>query len=255
MAVNLIEHFGGWRPQLPDVRDFKLVRAYEESALPASVDLRPMCCKIWNQLALGSCTSHALAFIFEFAQRKEHPQWDYMPSRLFLYYSEREIEGTIDQDAGAMLRDGAKALKAKGLPREDLWPYDIGSFAQRPPEKAYLNALQHQSLNYHAVPQTQGDLESALASGFPIAFGFTVYSSFEDDSVAKTGIVPMPYPADSVLGGHAVALCGFNRQARTFLCRNSWGELWGQQGYFTMPYDYVLNSDLASDFWVVTTVS
>jgi hypothetical protein len=29
---------------------------------------------------------------------------DFMPSRLFIYYNERDIEGTVDSDSGAQIR-------------------------------------------------------------------------------------------------------------------------------------------------------
>jgi C1A family cysteine protease len=69
--------------------------------------------------------------------------------------------------------------------------------------------------------------------------------------VAKTGIVPMPGRDEQSLGGHAVVIVGYDVAAKTVICRNSWGSGWGMKGYFTMPFDYILNSDLAEDFWVV----
>jgi C1A family cysteine protease len=88
----------------------------------------------------------------------------------------------------------------------------------------------------------------------PVVFGFSVYESFESDEVAKTGTVLMPDKSEQLLGGHAVVLCGYDDETKRFLVRNSWGEEWGQAGYFTLPYEYVTDPNLASDFWVVQTV-
>jgi C1A family cysteine protease len=88
-----------------------------------------------------------------------------------------------------------------------------------------------------------------------VVFGFTVYSAFESQQVATTGIVPMPSPADQIVGGHAVVLVGYNDAVDRFRVRNSWGTGWGQQGYFELPYLYVTSAQLASDFWVLQTVS
>ena len=96
-----------------------------------------------------------------------------------------------------------------------------------------------------------------LASGCPISFGFTVYESFESEAVAQNGIVPMPQPGERVLGGHAVVAVGYKpiKGQLYFECRNSWGESWGDHGYFWMPSAYVASPTLASDFWVIQQVS
>ena len=57
-----------------------------------------------------------------------------------------------------------------------------------------------------------------------------------------------------VLGGHAVCLVGYNNFKGLWLLRNSWGTSWGQAGYFTLPYAYLINPNLASDFWAITKV-
>src|SRR5439155_20859076 len=93
-----------------------------------------------------------------------------------------------------------------------------------------------------------------LASGFPFGFGFTVYESFESTAVARTGKVPMPGTREKVLGGHAVCAIGYRDSDRTFLCRNSWGTKWGMRGYFTIPYAYLTDQDLAADFWTIRLV-
>lgn len=82
-------------------------------------------------------------------------------------------------------------------------------------------------------------------------FGFSGYESFESDEVAKTIIVPTPDKSEQLLGDRAVVLCGYDDATKRFLVRNSWGEA----GYFTLPYEYVTDPNLASDFWVVQTVN
>jgi len=48
-----------------------------------------------------------------------------------------------------------------------------------------------------------------------------------------------------------VLAVGYDDGTQRFLCRNSWGAQWGRQGYFTIPYAYLLHTDLSSDFWTV----
>jgi C1A family cysteine protease len=88
-----------------------------------------------------------------------------------------------------------------------------------------------------------------LAEGYPIVFGISIYESFETRSVAKTGEVPMPRSSERMLGGHAVLAVGHNTLCKKFIVRNSWGPAWGQNGYFTLPFEYV--EKMADDFWTI----
>jgi C1A family cysteine protease len=97
-------------------------------------------------------------------------------------------------------------------------------------------------------------MEGCLADGFPFVFGFTVYDSFEGAQVAQTGVVPMPQPGENVVGGHCVVAVGYDSVKRVFIIRNSWGTKWGMKGYCTMPYEYLVSPQLASDFWTVRSV-
>ena len=177
------------------------------------------------------------------------------PSRLFIYYNERVIEGTVKSDSGAQIRDGIKTVASTGVCDETLWPYDITQFAHKPTAACYKAAKLQRAITYSRVGQTLSQLKGCLASGFPIVFGFTVYDSFESADVASTGVVPMPAAGESVLGGHCVVAVGYDDASQRFTIRNSWGTGWGMAGYATMPYAYLLSSSLASDFWTVKSTS
>jgi len=64
----------------------------------------------------------------------------------------------------------------------------------------------------------------------------------------------MPQPSEQVAGGHAVLAVGYDDRSQWFLVRNSWGPDWGMHGYFTMPYQYLLEENLSDDFWTVRLV-
>ena len=260
----------GWRPDKPDFRDPRHVPQLREAALPDKVDLRDQMPPVYDQGDLGSCTANAVAACYQFDHRQLTGKCqccgqpvkapDFTPSRLFIYWNERAIENSTSWDSGAEIRDGIKTLAAQGVCPEDApsipenWPYAVDQFATQPPDACFAGALKHEALTYSRVDQTLEALKGALAGGRPVAFGFTVYDSFESDAVAASGAVPMPSSDESVLGGHAVVLVGYDEPSRLFLVRNSWGSGWGQAGYCSMPYDYILSSDLCSDFWVVESV-
>jgi C1A family cysteine protease len=244
----------GWIHDLPDHRDHIYSAPIEHlQALPSSVDLRTQCPPVYDQGQLGSCTANAIAAAIEFDQMKQKIL-SFMPSRLYIYYNERDMEGTIDSDSGAQIRDGIKSVGSQGVCPENEWPYDISQFAVTPPAQCYQDALRDRALCYQRVAQNLDQMKGCLASGYPFALGFTVYDSFESAEVASTGIVPMPTRSESVLGGHAVLAVGYDDSQQRFLVRNSWGNSWGMQGYFTMPYTYLTSRHLASDFWVIKTI-
>jgi C1A family cysteine protease len=249
-----IQHYG-WVPDLPDQRDYLYsAPIHILKALPASVDLRPGCPPVYDQLQLGSCTANAIAGAIEFDQIKQKLAQLFLPSRLFIYYNERAMEGTVDSDSGAMIRDGIKSVASQGVCPEREWPYNIAQFRQKPSNQCYADALLCKALLYQSVMQSLTQMKGCLAAGNPFVFGFTVYESFESNQVAQTGIVPMPQPGEYVLGGHAVLCVGYDDTQQRFLARNSWGN-WGMAGYFTIPYAYLTSWSLASDFWTIKIVS
>jgi C1A family cysteine protease len=243
-------HSYGWTPDLPDQRDYIYKRAFKLFRLtPKKVDLRPLCSPVENQGNLGSCTANAIAGALEFLEKKNKVSFVDM-SRLFIYYNERVIEHSVDSDSGAMIRDGIKSLKKQGVCSEKSWPYVISKFSVKPSTVCYKEALNHHITSYHRIT-TFNDMRQCIAEGFPFVFGFTVYESFELQTVAKTGIVNMPKSNEQVLGGHAVLAVGYNDKDKRFIVRNSWGTSWGIKGYFTMPYDYLSDRNLSDDFWTI----
>jgi C1A family cysteine protease len=247
----------GWKKDAEDPRDFsfKASRYTLEQPLPQSVDLRGFMPPIYDQSTLGSCTANAIGAAIQFEQMKQKIT-SFEPSRLFIYYNERLAEGTVSEDAGAQIRTGIKVVNRQGFCADDLWPYDIAKFTQKPTDLCYQVATGHQSLQYRRL--TDGDLNDmklCLASGFPFVFGISVFASLETDQVARTGVVPMPGPKEEYLGGHAILAAGYDDSTKRLIIRNSWGTKWGQKGYFTIPYEYVQDSQLASDFWTIQLVS
>jgi C1A family cysteine protease len=247
-----IQRFG-WIPDLPDHRDYLYAAPRAVLLqLPTSFDLTDKCPPVYDQGQLGSCTGNAIAGAIEFDRMKEGLQ-DFIPSRLFIYYNERAMEGTINSDSGAQIRDGIKSVVKQGDCPEDEWPYDIAKFQERPPAACYQDALQHKATSYHRLVRNLNQMKGCLASGYPFVFGFTVYDSFQP-AVEQDGHVPMPAPGEGVLGGHAVLAVGYDDASQWFIVRNSWGVIGQMKGYFTIPYPYLMDSGLSSDFWTIRLV-
>lgn len=246
----------GWIPDVPDQRDHLYAAPIARlRAFPPKADLRRHCPAVYDQGELGSCTGNAIAGAVQFDRMKLKRKPNFVPSRLFVYYNERVIEHSVESDSGAQIRDGIKTVAKQGVCPETEWPYDIAKFAVKPAATCYQQAKKYRAIGYQRVVQSLTQMKGCLASGYPFVFGFTVYESFESDQVARTGVVPMPGSAEKVLGGHAVLAVGYDDTAQRFIVRNSWSRRWGDAGYFTMPYAYLVDDNLAADFWTIRVTS
>jgi C1A family cysteine protease len=243
----------GWIKDKKDLRDklYKDILSDEvlvTTDLPSSVDLTSKLPPCYDQGQLGSCTANGIAGALAFIEKGE------MHSRLFIYYNERALEGTVRQDAGAQIRDGIKVVVKQGACPETMWPYIESKFKCKPSSVCYKNALTDRVISYLKVVGLQ-QLKSCLAAGFPVVIGFQVYESFESNAVAKTGIVPMPGKNEQCVGGHCVLVIGYDDADKTFLVRNSWGTGWGINGNFKMPQDYLADPALCTDNWTIRSAS
>lgn len=246
----------GWKQSKPDPRDHKLktINPAVYNSLPASVDLRQYVPEVLDQGDLQSCTANSISMAIRVARAIQKLP-DLQPSRLFIYYNERLLEGTVDQDAGAELRDGAKVVATYGAPAESVWAYVDNNLYVEPSKEAYESAVQDEVNKYLAVDQTLNELKLCLHEGFPFVFGAMLYSAFESDDVAKTGIVPMPDPNDQLIGGHALCCVGYDDSRKVFIVLNSWSDTWGDHGYCYFPYDYMTNPNLCLDFWTIRNIA
>jgi C1A family cysteine protease len=254
MDLNQIRF--GWVPDLPDHRDFMYAAPTPVlKAIPPSVDLTAACPEVYDQGQLGSCTANAIGAAFQFDEMKQQEKDVTVPSRLFIYYGERAMEGTIKEDSGAQIRDGIKVVAKNGVCPESVWPYIISKFAVKPDANAVAAARKFKAVTYQRLIQDLNTMKGCLADGFPFVFGFTVYESMMTPAVAKSGIVPMPGSQERVLGGHAILAVGYDDKTRLFKFRNSWGTGWGDKGYGYLPYSYLTDTNLASDFWTIRAIT
>jgi C1A family cysteine protease len=239
----------GFRKSPPDDRD-KL--AEPPDTILREVDLRrgPMP-PVYDQGQLGSCTANAVAAALQFdlsldLSGLDPPRRARRRSRLDIYYGERALEGELGQgDTGAYGRDGFRFAQNTGVLLEERWAYDISTYEGPPPTgyKRYKLAKP-----YALVPQGVDQIKAVLSNNQTVAFGFTVYESFESGTVDSTGIIPMPRAGEAELGGHEMLLVGYlNAYPDHFLARNSWGSGWGLGGYCLMPFAYITDTSLTSD--------
>jgi C1A family cysteine protease len=277
----------GWIPGQPDENDEKFMPTAEDlDGLASSVDLRSDDGQIFNQESLGSCSANCWSGLYMFAHKKQYGD-TFIGSRLQLYLEERKLHGTPNSDSGAEMREGAKVLATLGVCPETMWPYDISRFKENPPPECYTEAAKHKLVRYMTVQQELAHMKACLQEGYPFLFGFSVPQSFYNASVSSTGILPMPSNNERVVGGHCLEAMGYvdgggnvhltggfwrkighalrlitgsrrfavDAPANHFICRNSWGDGWGDSGYCYIPFEFVTSRRWCADFWTIREVS
>ncbi len=237
----------GLKRDVVDVRDLFYHRY--NVTLPEECQL-PDIGFIYDQGELGSCTAQAASAAFRY-ELKRQGQPDFPPSRLFLYYCERMLEGTTGSDSGASIRDSVKAMSRYGLCNEAIYPYDINKFSSKPDTECFIEAKRERALKYKRIAKDISLMKECIAAGFPFVFGIDVYDSFMN---AQNGMIPMPSTSSKLLGGHALLAVGYSNPTGYFRVQNSWGDNWGDKGYCSIPYEY-FTSPHTSDIWQLLFVS
>jgi C1A family cysteine protease len=260
----------GWTPPTLEQQNRALRGAHPEAgdsiladvkAAPSS-DLSAQTCDL-DQKQLGSCTANGIAqgvFVAEMVASLPAS----VLSRLWLYYEERALEGSIAQDAGANIGDGYRMLAAKGIPPESVYPYLIENFAHDPGpavDRVAFDSRGTIGINYHPI-STKGatlisDVEKALTAKMAVVFGCAVSKAF--CSTIPNGTVQAPKSQADVAGGHCMCAVGHDHAGQRFLVKNSWGASWrdpsAPAGCFWMAYSWFTHPQFgASDCWCVLVV-
>jgi C1A family cysteine protease len=214
---------------------------------------------ILDQGNLGSCVSNAFAQYIH-----TNTSNNVLISRLYHYYTGRLLSGLSNlEDTGLDIRTACTIISSVGACPESTWPYNVSKFSKMPPITAFQGSKYFKSYSYSFITQNLTSIQKYLTTtNSPIIFGINVYSSFMTNAVGNNGIVPMPNKnTETYQGGHCMLIVGFNNTTQKFLCVNSWGNAWGcnanggttgSRGFCLMPFNYILDSTLSSDFCGLT---
>ncbi len=238
-------------------------KASRVKSLPVRADNRKYCSPVKDQGELGSCTANMAANMYEYMSKRGKSSYVEL-SRLFIYKTTRWLLH-LTGDTGAYIRSALGALVVYGAPPEEYYPYDISKFDETPDVLNAGFAQSFQVTKYFrldkGIPsneQLTARMKEFLAKGFCLGMGFTVFDSFEE-AATNGGYIPYPKPTESVQGGHAVTVVGYDEKKSgggAFLIKNSWGADWGERGYGWIPMKYFVkqeNADapLADDIWTI----
>ena len=221
--------------------------------LPAAVPAQAAAFGLMDQGNLGSCTGFGCTRVawWGLLAVGPHPR----PSPLFQYFNERYLDDDIPDDGGSTITTGLQALKKFGICPETDWPYDVGAFAQRPPQKCFDDALEQQAIREERIEGCDFNtllMDALFNQRIPVVFGTDLFSQFESTQAAETGVIIEPRPGATPIGGHCMVIRGWDLSSRcgspAWRIMNSWGA-WGDGGAAWIPFDYITR--YASDFWAI----
>lgn len=239
-----------------DRRDF-VFRAPRRLFLPESMDYREEMTPVEDQGAEGSCVGFACGAMKEWQEQKDWGRYINLSSR-YIYEKARKIDTYPDDSDGTDIRSAMKILLNNGACTEGCWPY-IARNPGEPCDDAEGEAAKYKIKTYTAIHGIQ-DMKVALVNDGPFVIGVVVFDSWFQSSVDETGEVPMPTQEEITrlqedpyaFGGHAICIIGYDDGLQRFKFKNSWGVDWGNNGYGTIPYDYL--KDYGWDAWTTVDV-
>ena len=262
-----------------DKRDYIFEQGLKAAELPKSFDLRPLAPAVYDQGDECSCSANAGCA----ARTMLAKDPSLYLSRAFLYYNERVLDGSTQEDGGASIRDIVKAAAKYGICLDSDMPYKPGNYATAPTQQNYADAEKYKIGSYSRIGGITAIRQALFSRYQPVLIGMEVFSGMDRQQVIKTGVLPMPPKNESSKGGHAVLAVGYTEtlpqktaaklQTKNcfkrlldfflkvkpasgyFIMRNSWGAGWGDKGYFYAPYAYFTNLNLASDFWTASVAT
>ena len=224
-------------------------RVYKSQHLdvPDVVDLREYDTPIEDQGDLGSCVGSSVVSAYELMTKISRPEQFQDLSKLYTYYHARLLEGSENYDEGVYyIRNAIKGIHKFGVCQEKLWMYDTNKVLTQPELECYVDAWPRKIDSYNSI-YSIGDMLEVLHLKIPIVLGLTVFDNFSYLKQTNS-VVIAPKGASNYFGGHAVTLVGYSRPSKWFIAKNSYGEAWGDKGYFYIPFDYIIQYGF--DKWV-----
>lgn len=231
-------------------------RVMAEEGLPSRVDLSGGLPTVGSQGGQASCVGWTLAYYYKTFQEYEEWDWDISsPDRQFSpawIYNQRTTD-ECERDAGMSYYDGLRILEQQGAVTLASFPYDPNDSCTQPPSALYSDAWAYRVDSFKNVFAGAGAadinvLKNLLANDQPIAVGIPVYASFYEVTQSDP-VVPRHRPDETLYGGHAMLIVGYDDEIGGFKTVNSWGADWGRDGYCYLSYDFMKHD--AWEGWIM----
>lgn len=210
-----------------DVRDYKMVCTAKTYDFPAEFELKT--CRVKDQGDVGACVAHALSSIIEYYNSVQRNDFTEM-STGYIYGNRSNSE---HKDSGMVMRDALEVVRKFGDVPKKLFPHNVETpmalmLYKHKSKELYETGYPNRISEYCRI-NTVNAAKLALMSGSPLLMAMEWYN----DMVVEDGVLKTNYVGYG--GGHCMFIYGWDE--RGWKVQNSWGESWGVDGRFILPYE------------------
>lgn len=212
-----------------DVRDYKV------KSSSVNLDSFELCNlpNVKNQGFINSCAAHSSSSILEWFNKKETNE--YRELSVGFIYGMQGVEFNR-MEMGMYLRDVCKIIQRYGDCLRDTIPFNVEmpECYKRLTDNLNDDVYKEASIcrvDSYARCMTDEAVKYAIVTYSPVLMSVKWYDKYK---LSKDNIISFDTRSNN--GYHAVMVYGFNEEG--WLCQNSWGKLWGDNGRFVLPYKY-----------------
>jgi len=178
-----------------------------------------------NQADCGSCVVFGVISAFEvYLKYNSDNLYDFDLSEGHLFFC-----GGGSCGSGWWPEDALSRLKNAGVPDETCLPYE-SKYTECDNACENWQKKVAKISSYRRATSING-MKKAIFNNGPLVGTFIVY---EDFRYYNSGIYE--HVQGPELGGHCVSIVGYNDNPGYWICKNSWGKRWGEEGYFKIKY-------------------
>jgi len=216
---------------------------------PTAVDLTPWAVPVGTQGKLNSCVAWAIdyAMVGWYSRRQGHPGQPFAP--MYAYAQIQAMHGW--SDGGAFVDDAMRIAEEQGIDTQADYPQGNSDWRTQPTAAQHAHAAGYrmqgsrylyQSWTKDAGTGARASIESAVASGHPVALSIPAFEPFEHLFATSGPLTVADIGTSPVLGYHEVLIVGYD--ATGVRIQNSWGTGWGDHGFATLGWDFVEQESL-----------
>lgn len=215
--------------------------------LPSSLDYSSEMPPVMNQGSQGSCVAFALSYLKSWEERKELG-WEYSDSTIFspAYVYNMNNYGTDD---GLSFSKAIEFLADYGCLTLAEFPYDQSDYKTKPTLRGQVSGLPFYiaSWSYISRYDNWGDMKTTVVKEHlqdePVIIALPIFEGYA--SLSRIYCLSAIRGLSESYIGHGVCVVGYDDDMKTsdgqgaFKAINSWGEKWGDKGYFYLSYQMV----------------